>query len=349
MPLAVLLVAVWLAAAIAGGSARADARATAIRVPSGFAVDVWARGLRRPTALAWGPDRRLYVAQEGGVVAAIDPSRRRPRPFARGFRSPLGLVWKRDRLFVSRMGGLESVNLRRGRAVARRTVIAGLPYGRHQQDNVVVGRDGRLYFGSGSTCDVCREHDRRSAAVLSVRTNGRDLRVVARGLRNPFGLVAQPGTERIFVSVNGRDDLGPTEPAEAVVLLRRGAHYGWPNCWPSARRRRLVGACAGVTPPIAYLEPHSAAGGLAFYTGTAFPPAYRGNLFVAEWGEYYSRRHGRKLVRIALDRSGRARGVSVFASGFDHPLAVAEDRAGGLLVADWGRGVIYRIRAVSQP
>jgi glucose/arabinose dehydrogenase len=37
--------------------------------------------------------------------------------------------------------------------------------------------------------------------------------------------------------------------------------------------------------------------------------------------------------------------VTKFASGFDHPLALAVDRSGALLVADWGRGVIYRIQS----
>ena len=40
--------------------------------------------------------------------------------------------------------------------------------------------------------------------------------------------------------------------------------------------------------------------------------------------------------------SGRA---TTFADGFVHPLGLAvEPRAGGLLVGDWGRGVIYLIR-----
>jgi len=42
---------------------------------------------------------------------------------------------------------------------------------------------------------------------------------------------------------------------------------------------------------------------------------------------------------IGLQRSR----VSVFATGFDHPLALAVDRTNALLVADWGRGVLYRI------
>jgi len=36
--------------------------------------------------------------------------------------------------------------------------------------------------------------------------------------------------------------------------------------------------------------------------------------------------------------------VTRFATGFDHPLAVLASPSGDLLVADWGRGVIYAIR-----
>jgi glucose/arabinose dehydrogenase len=39
----------------------------------------------------------------------------------------------------------------------------------------------------------------------------------------------------------------------------------------------------------------------------------------------------------------RVRPVTTFASGFDYPLAVRVDPSGALLVADHGRGVIYRI------
>jgi glucose/arabinose dehydrogenase len=117
-----------------------------------------------------------------------------------------------------------------------------------------------------------------------------------------------------------------------VVVVRRGAFYGWPRCWPNARTLRLSGSCAGVSKPAAYLEPHSSADGIAFW---------RGGLFVAEWGQYLSERWGRKLVRVDL----ATRRASTFADGFDHPLGLAvEPRTGALLVGDWGRGVIYRIR-----
>ena len=134
----------------------------------------------------------------------------------------------------------------------------------------------------------------------------------------------------LYATVNGRDKLGEGEPAEMVVLVRAGANYGWPDCWPGYALRKLIGACAGVTPPVAYLEPHSSADGIAHW---------RGDLFVAEWGEYLHHDHGRVVVRIHHGR------VTTFATGFAHPLALTVDPSGDLLVADWGRGVIYAIRS----
>jgi glucose/arabinose dehydrogenase len=301
--------------------------ATAVKVPSGYRVEVFARGLERPTAMVFGPRGVLYVTQESGEVVSIRRGAR-PRVILRGFRTPLGLDWHRGALFVSAQGTLWRIE--RGE---RRAIVRNLPFGRHQQDNVVERR-GRLYFGSGSTCDVCSERSRLSAAVLSVLPDGRDLRVVARGLRNPYGLAADPRTGRLYASVNERDELGDNEPAETIVEIRPGRHFGWPRCWPSHRRKRLVGNCRGVTPPVAFLEPHSAPGGMAFW---------RGALYVAEWGEYLKRTHGRKVTRVVL-RPGRRAVVSTFATGFEHPLAVTYDHRDALLVADHGRGVIYRIR-----
>ena len=316
--------------ALTGGAA------ARIRLPHGYHASVYARGLAHPTAMAFGPGGRLYVTEDAGAVVAVEPRSRRPRPFLRGLPTPLGLAWHGRTLFVSVAGGIRSVRLHGGRATEPRTIVRGLPFRRHQQDNVVVGRDGRLYLGSGSTCDLCRERDPRSAAILSFRLDGSDARVVAHGLRNPYGLAVQPRTARLFASVNSQDELGDAEPAEAIVVVRRGADYGWPRCRPSRRLLRLVGSCRGATPPVAYLEAHSSADGIVFWGR---------DLYVAEWGEYGSRRHGRKVVRLRFDRRGRplARVATTFATGFDHPLALAVDPRGGLLVADWGTGRIYRI------
>jgi glucose/arabinose dehydrogenase len=304
--------------------ALAAALLAAIHVPNGYRASVYATGLDHPTALSFGPDGRLYVSEDVGSVVSVARRTTRPRPFLRNLVVPLGLLWRGRTLYVSESGEVEAFGVT-GRRL--RVVLSHLPYKEHQQDEIVAGPDGRLYLGSGSTCDACVERDSRSATVLSFRPNGTGLRIVARGLRNPYGLVFVGRT--LYATVNGRDKLGDGEPAESVVVVRQGDNFGWPNCWPSFVLKRLTGACTGVTPPIAYLEPHSSADGIV---------SWRGDLFVAEWGEYLSFAHGRRLVRI---RHGKA---ITFATGFDHPLALAVDPAGELLVADWGRGVIYAIR-----
>jgi glucose/arabinose dehydrogenase len=247
-----------------------------------------------------------------------------------GLRTPLGLVWKGPTLYVSEQGRMEAFGLHGG----RRVVVRNLPFGRHQQDAVVAAKDGRLYFGSGSTCDACKEKSRFSATILSIPPSGKSLRLVARGLRNPYGLVADPRTGKLYASVNGQDELGANEPAEMVVAVKAGADYGWPRCWPSWATKRLSGSCAGVTAPIAYLEPHSSADGIAYWNGS---------LYVAEWGEYLSHVHGRRVVRFTLSPSGKAGTVTTFATGLPHPLALTPAPDGSLLLADWQLGTIYRI------
>ena len=323
MKVASCLVA-WL---LVAGLASASGATQAIRVPPGYRVEVYARGLERPTALAFGLGIRLYATQESGEVVRVDRGSRRPKVLLRGFRSPLGLTWFRGALVVSAQGTLWRV-----RGGQRAPIAKNLPFGLHQQDNVVVYR-GRLYFGSGSTCNACVQKSRLSAAVLSVGLDGRRLRVESSGLRNPFGLAVDPGTGRLYASVNGRDDLGRAEPAEMVVEIRRSRRFGWPPCWPSFARKQLRGRCGGVTRPVAYLQPHSSADGMAFWNG---------DLYVAEWGEYLRRAAGRKVTRVHLRHGGPAQ-VTTFATGFEHPLAVIADPDGALLVADHGRGVVYRI------
>lgn len=301
----------------------AAAIAASIHVPHGYEVSTYASGLQHPTAMSFSPNGRLYVSEDVGRIVSVARGETKPRPYAGGLTVPLGLLWRGRTLYVSESGKIEA--LRAGHS--RRVVVSGLPFGEHQQDALVAGPDGRLYLGSGSTCDSCVEKDPRSAAILSFKPDGSDLRVVASGLRNPYGLVFVGNT--LYATVNGKDKLGDTEPAETVVRVQQGANYGWPDCWASYALKKLTGSCTGVAKPIAYLEPHSSADGIA---------SWRGDLYVAEWGEYLHHNHGRYLVRIANGR------VTTFATGFDHPLALAVDPSGDLLVADWGQGVIYAIR-----
>src|SRR5437660_2633362 len=64
---------------------------TTLQLPSGFHASVYASGLSSPTAIAIGPDGRLYVAQENGNVLAVGA--KGTTVIASGFGTALGLAW----------------------------------------------------------------------------------------------------------------------------------------------------------------------------------------------------------------------------------------------------------------
>ena len=126
-----------------------------IKVPAGFRVETFAHGLSQPTAMAFGPDGRIYVTQAGGSLVAIRRSTRRPAVLVRGLRTPLGLAWHGRDLFVSEQGRLERFTLRAGRLIGRRVIVQGLPFGEHQQDTVVFSQRPPLV---GQRLDLRRLH-----------------------------------------------------------------------------------------------------------------------------------------------------------------------------------------------
>src|SRR4051812_42887698 len=96
------LALVFAALTLAGAAAAADAP----RVPRGYAIGVWARGLSHPTAMALGPDGRLYVSEDTGDVVSLRAGARVPRVALHGLATPLGLAWLGRRLYVSTTGKL---------------------------------------------------------------------------------------------------------------------------------------------------------------------------------------------------------------------------------------------------
>ena len=307
-----------------------------IRVPDGFGVAVFAQGLYHPTALALGPDGLLYAAQLSGEIVALDGAT--SKVYAAGFSAPLGLTWHDGALYVSSRNTVSV--LENG---VRRDIITGLPASRHQTDHLQFGRDGRLYIGQGSRSDhgelVCIAP--LEGTVLVADARGSNLRVFARGLRNPYGLAVHPETGDLFATDNGKDVPGDGVPDELNRMVD-GGNYGWPDCYGQGKGAN----CAGTIFPLAEFQEHSSADGMAFYTGSNFPADYRDNIFVALYGSNSGDPYvGRRVERVVLEQTatGYRASVSTFATGFDHPLDVVVGQDGALYVADFGSGRVYRI------
>lgn len=316
------------------------APAPEIALPDGFTAFVVAEGMAMPTSLALSPQGETFVSQRDGVVLRLadndgDGVFEEKQEFTSGFAETTGIAFSpQGQLYVSSIGRVTIVRVADADGVGDETddIITGLPHGRHQNNGLAFGTDGKLYVTNGSTCDECVETDERSATILQANPDGSDLRVYASGLRNPYDIVFD-AQGRLWATDNGSDE--PCETIDELNLIEDGGDYGWPygeTCDPYR---------SGVA-PIASLGLHTASTGIDAYDGGHFPAEFRGNLFVTLWGSLvFEPELPPQLLRVVVD--GADASVEPFASGFQNPIDVVVDDDGTLLVLDFGAGRLYRI------
>jgi glucose/arabinose dehydrogenase len=296
----------------------------------GYRATVYASGLKHLAAFTLDSRGRVWVAVSGATTHDADGiylvagAGARPVKVVGGLTAPLGLVWVGRTLLVSSLGRVTAFeDLRGTRFASRRTILRG-PVAGGENNNLVVSPSGRVLMGVSASCDHCTPSSPWSATIVSFRPDGSDLRLFARGIRAPYGLSFAPGTSDLFVTMNQRDDLGANTPGDWLGVVRRGEDWGFPGCYGQSSE-----ACADAPAPVAELDAHAAAGGVAFLS--------RRVALAAEW-------QLGKVQQVTLSKSGSTyRGtVEPFLAGLEHPLPLLATN-GGVLVGDWGTGKIYRI------
>ena len=193
----------------------------ALRVPEGFAVQVWADNLDSPRWLALAPDgavllvesrehrvRRLRDADGDGVADVLETVATR----ANGLDLPMGLAFADGALYVGNTSDVRRYAYDPAAAVrGEGTVVTDLPgrgYNQHWTRNVVASPDGdSLYVTVGSESNVDPEELPR-ASVFRMAPDGSGRETVSFGLRNPVGLDVHPETGVFYTTVNERDGLG---------------------------------------------------------------------------------------------------------------------------------------------
>jgi glucose/arabinose dehydrogenase/PKD repeat protein len=181
---------------------------------------------------------------------------------------------------------------------------------------------------------------------------------VAYGFRNPFRFAFRPGTNELWMG-----DVGWTtwEELNRVPVDGTVRNYGWP-CYEGAARQPAydalnVNTCESLyaegsaTPP--YFTYNHAANvldgdgcapgdssisALTFYSGTAFPAAYRGGLF---FGDYA--RDCIWFMPLGADGQPDPAQRQRFAGGATGPVFLTEGPDGALYYADLNDGEVRRI------
>jgi glucose/arabinose dehydrogenase len=173
--------------------------------------------------------------------------------------------------------------------------------------------------------------------VLSFLPDGSDLRTDASGIRAPVGLTYFPGTNRLFVTMNQRDDLGDATPGDWLSIVEPGQDWGFPDCYGQGGA-----SCTGTPEPAAELDPHAAVSGVAIVSGQLGDMVGTAAV-VAEWAKGV-------VLMVPLNDAGSEAtgGARPLLTGVQNPVAVALGPDGSLFVSDWATGTIYRVFANSQ-
>jgi glucose/arabinose dehydrogenase len=332
---------------------------SAITLPSGFTEFPVASGLSNPTAMAFAPDGRLFVCQQGGSLRVIRNGSLLPTPFltvsvdSSGERGLLGVAFDPDftnNQYVYIYYTPSTPNLHRVSrftaagdvASGGETVILTIPdassASNHNGGAMKFARDGTLMIAVGERAQSSNSQTLGNLLGKLLRINpdgtiptdnpfyntatGNNRAIWALGLRNPFTFDIHPTTGRLWVNDVGG---GSWEEINEGVA---GANYGWPTTegYTSDPRYR--------SPLYAYSHSEGCAIiGAAFYAPSQFhfPASYTDTYFFADlcsnWIRNVNPANGNAVTTFATQTVGTPVDLDVGPDGNLYYLA----RSGGVV------------------
>ena len=350
-----------------------DAVDMPLKMPAGFSISIFAKGLGSPRVMAQDPEGNLLVSvpSQGRVVALPDKDRDgvadRIVTVISGLKRPHGLAFrcaKECRLYIAEEDRVNAYSYdQKDLKAVKIKKIADLPTGGNHVTRTLLflpkPQDDKLLISVGSSCNVCTENDWRRAKILIVPAEGESVTTFASGLRNSVFMAIHPETKKIWATEMGRDWLGDNLPPDEINIIEQGKNYGWPFCYGKNVHdgdfdRRETHACSEpeTVPSHIDIPAHSAPLGLAFFPEQGWPEEFHNNLLVSYHGSWNrSVPTGYKVVRYRLSKDGKYPGVEDFISGWllkdgttlGRPVDIMIRPDGTLFVSDDKAGVIYRV------
>lgn len=344
----------------------------AATLPPGFTETRVTGGLSNPTAMAFAPDGRIFVAQQGGQLRVIKNGTLLPTPFltvtvsSSGERGLLGVAFDPDFssngfVYVYYTATTPTIHNRVSRFTASGdTAVPGSELvilelnnlsgaTNHNGGALHFGPDGKLYIAAGENANGSNAQTLGNLLGKILRLNkdgsipsdnpffgtasGDNRAIWALGLRNPFTFSFQPGTGRMLINDVGQNTW--EEINEGVA----GSNYGWPATeGPTSN--------SGFRGPIHWYGHGNgsttgcAITGGAFYNPATqqFPDEYEGSYFFADFCSGWIRR---------LDPSN-GNAVSPFATGIGEPVDLRVTNDGSLYYLARQEGAVYRIRGTAS-
>lgn len=336
-----------------------------------FESTTYLSGLNQPTALAFDPEGRLFIAEKAGTVRIAMRGMLREKPvielrphtfFECGLvgialdpdysRSPFMYVFATISPDEQQIVRYRIAN---GVGVEPHVVRAHLPTSGsiHNGGCLRFGPDGMLYFSigdngiadlaqdatslAGKVCRITREGATPQDNPYTTAT-GAPSAIYATGFRNPFRFCFDE-QGRLFVT-----DVGSfgTPRREEINLVRPGRNYGW----PAREGGTLDGDGGGYTAPILdYADEGTCVAGIVAYSGDHFPENYRGNLFHLDYTLS-------RIFRVVLN-GDRVVSHTLFVQAEGNTVDLVQGPDGRLYYSELATGTISRIgfpsRATTEP
>lgn len=259
---------------------------------NGHKVTLVASGLLTPTSFAFGAGN--IFEGDGGNTQPPTPPNGGVFVLKHGHAHKLagspgfvgGLAWRNNTLYVSaatlKASGPQFQILAwsgwNGSTFTKKRSIYTAPKGFDGFNGLAFGPDGRLYVGVDVGLTSNNDHGPASRSpylydILSMDTNGKHLRVFARGIRQPWQMVFPNGSSSPFVS-----DLGQDSPAsiqnkvpDFILRVKQGDNYGFPKCNGLSRS-----ACKHFATPWRTFSPHTDPMGLAIVGNRLYFSSFTG-------------------------------------------------------------------------
>jgi glucose/arabinose dehydrogenase len=264
--------------------------------PTGLKVRLVATGMSTPTSFAWG-HRAMFAADgtqsqtnlndfSGGVYRL---KHGKARKLKNSVVWASGLAFHKNVLYVSavtktKSGALKSQILAwrhwNGKNFTKRHAIYTGPAGYQGSNGLAFGPDGRIYVGSDVGLFNGNDHGAATTSpdlydILSMNTRGRNVKVFAKGIRQPWQMAFPTGSNSPIVT-----DLGPDNgnPPDLLLKVSAGDNFGFPTCdWTVTSSGKGKGKkptaskkCKPFTKPLTWLAPHTDPGGIGVIGQTMY-------------------------------------------------------------------------------
>jgi glucose/arabinose dehydrogenase len=130
----------------------------------------------------------------------------------------------------------------------------------HKGGRLAFGTDGKLYVTLGEQHSAAAAQDKTDVRGKVLRYNADGSipgdnpfgnAVWAYGLRNPFGIAANPSGTVMVTSNGPSGDAGTpcSSCGDLVITVTRGGAYQWPYCWGYSHQISGPGGCGGQSEP----------------------------------------------------------------------------------------------------